>query len=274
MHKLIQSKVSIVVPYYKAAKTINKTLDSILCQTYKNYEVFLIDDGSNDCLKDIVSEYIPKFIKKSVRFEIIFNSVNSGPSAVRNLGWSRANGDYVAFLDADDEWHPQKLQICMAILSRQPVPALIHASCVLQDQGTRENFMLGERWIQEFNSVLVPRYMWMIRNQVATPSVIVSRSVSERFDSSYRYCEDHELWIRITLRYGKILALVGPPLTLIGRPTMTTGGQSEKIHRMRWGEIRMYMGICKSNPHLYPMLPLFLFWSLVKHLRLLIMRIC
>ena len=273
MPKVISSKVSVVVPYYKADKTIRKTLDSVLSQTYKNYEILLIDDGSNDFLKDIVNEYTPKFINQSVRFDIFYNPVNSGPSAVRNLGWSRATGDYIAFLDADDEWHPQKLEICIAILSGNSAPALIHASCTLPDEIARESFMRIGRRIREFNSVLVPKYKWLIRNQVATPSVIVRRAVSERFDSSYRYCEDHELWMRITLRYGNFLALIGPPLTLIGHPTMTIGGQSEKIHRMRWGEIRMYTGICIYNPYLYAILPLFIVWSLIKHLRLLLCRI-
>ena len=101
-------KVSIIIPCYKAADTISETLNSVLAQTYTNWEVFVIDDCSPDNSVEIIKSYC----EKESRIKLIKSSENSGTATIpRNKGTKEATGEYIAFIDADDVWEPEKLQL-------------------------------------------------------------------------------------------------------------------------------------------------------------------
>jgi len=103
--------ISCIVPVYNGEKYLAETLDSILAQTHQPMEVIVADDGSTDQTADVVKRYNQiRYLKQS----------NAGPAAARNLGLSAATGDFVAFLDADDLWHPQKLERQMARFRLRP----------------------------------------------------------------------------------------------------------------------------------------------------------
>ena len=106
-------KVSIIIPYYQKRKHIKKTLNSIFAQTYKNFEILLIYDD-----KDLTDYF---FIKKNFRtkkLKIILNRDNLGAGHSRNIGIKYSNGDYIAFLDADDVWNKQKLNIQLFFMEK------------------------------------------------------------------------------------------------------------------------------------------------------------
>jgi hypothetical protein len=137
----------------------------------------------------------------------------------------------------------------------------------------------GGRWfasrlwrLGDFKWRNIARYKWLIKNRAATPSVIVSNRINDRFDPTLRFCEDHELWLRIAFHHGPFVELVGPPLTRLGRSTMAPGGQSSQIHRMRAGEMRMYAKFCGSRPLYLLLLPLLWWWSLMKYIYFLLRR--
>jgi len=265
-------KFSVVIPYYKAGVTIQRTLASVLGQTYRKYEVLLIDDDSRDDIAEVAAEFVPLFAKRGGVLILIRSPRNGGPSVARNLGWNRATGDYIAFLDSDDAWHPQKLELCASLLAKRRTPGVFHGSCVAPDAGAAQRFV-SESWrIENFTWREMPRYKWLIRNRAATPSIIVSRAIGERFDPTLRFCEDHELWLRITFQHGPFVALIGPPLTQLSRPSLTSGGQSSRIHQMRLGEVRMYAKFCYSRSSLLPLLPLLIGWSVAKYLYFLLRR--
>ena len=99
-------EVSVIIPYYNSKETIIRALESVINQTYKDFEVILIDDGSIDDSHKIVDE----FIKSNLKYKIMnLYQKNSGPSKARNEGIKNSKGEYIAFLDSDDEWSPEKL---------------------------------------------------------------------------------------------------------------------------------------------------------------------
>lgn len=98
--------VSIIMPMYNRSFFVEQSIDSVIAQTYKNWELIIIDDYSTDNSKEIVEKYI----ERDLRIKIICLEQNSGVAEARNRGIEIANGQYLAFLDSDDIWHPEKLQ--------------------------------------------------------------------------------------------------------------------------------------------------------------------
>ena len=111
MHKqflglMMSDLVSIITPMYNSGKYIEETLKSVISQTYENWELFIIDDGSSDNCVDLVNECK----KIDNRIKLIINEENQGAAISRNIGIKKANGRYIAFLDSDDLWVPTKLE--------------------------------------------------------------------------------------------------------------------------------------------------------------------
>lgn len=98
--------VSIITPSYKSESFISKTIESVLSQSYKNWEMIIVDDVSPDSSNDIIEEYC----KKDSRIKLIRLEKNSGPAVARNRAIEKAEGRYIAFLDSDDLWKPNKLE--------------------------------------------------------------------------------------------------------------------------------------------------------------------
>ena len=101
----MKEKVSIILPVYNREDTIRNTIDSVIQQTYKNFELIIIDDGSNDDSQKICSEYV----QKDDRIKLI-KKENGGPSQARNVGLEMANGKYLMFIDSDDEYKTNMIE--------------------------------------------------------------------------------------------------------------------------------------------------------------------
>lgn len=104
-------KVSIVMPAYNAAKTIRNSIDTVLLQTYKNWELIIVDDGSTDETRQIVNDYANKNI-------VYLQQENRGPAAARNKGIAKATGEYITFMDSDDELHEEYIKILVDLLEQ------------------------------------------------------------------------------------------------------------------------------------------------------------
>lgn len=109
--------VSIITPSFKSKKFIKETIDSVLNQTYEHWEMIIVDDVSPDNSNEIIEE----FIKKDNRIKLIKLEINSGPAVARNRAMEEAQGRYIAFLDADDLWAPQKLEKQIAFMQKENV---------------------------------------------------------------------------------------------------------------------------------------------------------
>jgi teichuronic acid biosynthesis glycosyltransferase TuaG len=261
-------KVSVIVPYYNSLKTIERTLDSILRQTYIDFEVILVNDCSMDDPTEVISRYIVLFDERKIHLRYIKLDQNAGPSKARNIGWTEAKGEFLAFLDSDDIWHPKKLEICSKFFVEK-LDIMVHDCVVLQStRSIDDNISFYQT--QLFTSRKMYKLEWLIKNQAVTPSVIVRRDIALRFDESMKYSEDYDLWLRIVFQAGSVIKVLGLPLTFLGKQPMQGESLSGNVLKMRVGEIELFVNFCTRNPRYLPLLPILVVYSFFKHWKLLL----
>jgi len=127
--------VSIITPSYKSERFIFKTIDSVLSQTYKNWEMIIVDDVSPDKSNEIIEKYI----KQDSRIKLIKLEKNNGPALARNRAIKEANGRYIAFLDADDLWMPEKLEKQLAFMQEKDCALSYTAYETMSEDGRKLN---------------------------------------------------------------------------------------------------------------------------------------
>lgn len=179
--------VSIVIPIFNNIKFIKQCLDSCFSQTYKHFEVILIDDCSSD---DIYKE------TKKYNLTYIRNDKNMGPSYSRNVGIKIAKGDFVSFIDSDDIMMPRKLELSVPHLKGS-----VGMTC-----GNYKVLLNRLRLLPEFYSskIRVDTNLLMRQNFVASGSTTVRKDVFERvglFNEDYWVAEDYDMWVRISEEY-------------------------------------------------------------------------
>ncbi len=185
--------VTVVIPTYNSKALIGAAIDSVLRQTYTPVETIVVDDGSTDGTGDWVRDHYSQI--KVVRIP------NQGPSAARNQGIDLAAGEYIGFLDADDEWHPEKLQVQVGIMERYPEVGLVATDWIRSRPFAAVPDDVPLSWIT---------YKDMLKlNRFQTSTVLMRKSVMDRlegFDASVDGAEDWDLWLRASAktRIGKI----------------------------------------------------------------------
>lgn len=196
--------VSIVLSTYNRAHTLKSTLDSILAQTYQDFELIVVDDGSEDDTARLLAAYDDSRIQVHTLQENIFYC------AAANYGIDKAKGDLIAFATSDDVWEPQKLELQVAYLEERPkCAACFTFSAVIDEEGERAEAdfeMLSGLLIQNFHT----RKEWIQQlifegNCLCHPSAVVRRAVLEEVGGyNLMYCQsaDLDLWIRIIRRYS------------------------------------------------------------------------
>jgi len=203
---------SIIIPAYNAIKYLPETLESVLKQSFTDFEVLIIDDGSHDNIVEWSTEIKDPRVK-------LFSQKNQGVSAARNLGIKNATGEYIAFLDADDLWESTKLEKQLQYFHKNPYPGLVHTEMVLIDE---ESKSLGRKFTSNVEGNALKELLE--QNTIVTSSVIVRRSCLEtvgNFDKNLTSSEDWELWVRIASVYP--IALIKEPLVFYRQhPNNTT----------------------------------------------------
>lgn len=185
-----RAPVSVVIPCYRCAATIDDAIASVAQQTLRPVEVLLVEDASGDdtlhALHRVAAAYGEDWIK------VIALPANGGPSRARNTGWEQATQPYIAFLDADDSWGPDKLELQMAALQADPGLALIAHRMLVRPRGTAVPAPQAPAAVQ-----IVGRGTLLVRNPFPTASVVLRRDLPFRFDEDYRRSEDYLLWSQI-----------------------------------------------------------------------------
>lgn len=224
--------ISVVVPCFRCASTIEDAIASIAAQTLRPAEVLLVDDGSGDdtleALHRVAAIYGGDWI------DVISLPANSGPSRARNIGWRRARQPYVAFLDADDCWGPRKLELQMAALEADPSIALIAHRMVVRPRGTQVPAPQPPIGVE-----IIGRRTLLLRNPFPTPSVVLRRDLPLRFDEDFWRSEDYLLWSQIVFS-GYRCARIDQILAISNQRESGATGLSDDfagVHRAR-GEMR------------------------------------
>ncbi len=163
-------RVSIVIPAYNASATIGRAIDSVFAQTFTDFEVIVVDDGSTDNPGDALRAYVERI--KLVRQR------NRGPAAARNLGVKCSRGEYIAFLDSDDAWMPARLEATVAALDRDPACVMVFTGAITID---REGQPTGEYSIEP-DTDLEPDLSELVsgRARVKMSSCLVRREIFDR----------------------------------------------------------------------------------------------
>jgi len=205
--------VSVTIPVYNAGEAICRAIDSVLAQTFADYEIVVVDDGSTDNTAELVKEYGEKV-------KYIYQE-NAGESVARNTGVAAAKGKWVAFLDADDEWLPDKLKRQMELLARNPQLRWC-ATNFAQTDGTRSSPRIG---VESLKKALSGRdYIENFfleaakgRCHIGAPTVIVDRNVLREvggFELGRTSGPDQDMWWRIAYRYPKI-GFIAKPMAVV-----------------------------------------------------------
>ena len=205
--------VSVVVPTYNRFEFLKRALRSVYAQSFRDFEVIVVDDGSTDDTKNIVK------IFPHVRY---FYKPNGGVSSARNFGIKNSTCRFVAFLDSDDEWLEDKLQKQIKLYKDVKIS------------------YTDEIWIRDNKQINIPKKFKKIGGDIfneslhycniAPSSVMIDREVFEdvgMFDESLEVCEDYDLWLRILLRYN--IGLVDEPLI------KKYAGHGDQLSFKHWG---------------------------------------
>ncbi len=203
--------VSVIIPTYNRSWILKEAIDSVLAQEFKNFELIVVDDGSTDKTQDIFSRYKEKVI--------FYKQSNKGVSAARNKGISLASGEYLAFLDSDDLWLPNKLA-CQADFFNSNPDAFI---CQTEEIWIRNSVRVNpKKRHKKFSGMIFYRSLSLCL--VSPSAVMIRRSLFDEtglFDESLPACEDYDLWLRICCRY---------PVYLIEKPLVVKrGGHSDQL---------------------------------------------
>ena len=196
--------ISVIIPTYNSAGFLPQAVESALRQTYRDYEIVVVDDGSTDDTREAVAPYLDRII-----FE---TTVHGGPSAARNRAIRRSSGEFLAFLDADDLWHPDKLRRQMEVFQNNRDIGLVHTDAAYVRTG---NSNTDRTWFGTRKRLETGRAFSGLLNDcfIIVSSVVVKRACLEDagwFDENLMWWEGYDLWLRIAFNHR--IGMVNAPL--------------------------------------------------------------
>ena len=209
--------ISVIIPTYNRAYCLSRAIDSVLAQSHPVEKICVIDDGSTDDTQQLLQSNYPQI--HYIRQE------NKGVSAARNKGIRKIKSQWIAFLDSDDEWLPQKIEKQLFELTRQPMYKLIHCDEVWIRNGVRVNAMNKHKKSGgDISESCLPLC-------VISPSAsIIQRELLLEvglFNESLPACEDYDLWLRICSSH--------PVLYVNEKLLRKYGGHEDQLSRQHWG---------------------------------------
>jgi len=213
-------EVSVIIPTYNRWEFLNEAVESVLNQTYRDFELIVVDDGSTDTDRKILDCY-------SGEIKVIYQT-HSGVSKARNTGIHAAQGNYITFLDSDDLWNYCKLEKQIQFFSSNQDYQVCYSDEIWIRNGKRVNPGKKHRkysgWIFEY---CLPLCI------ISPSSVMIKGDVFDEvglFDESLPACEDYDLWLRISAKY---------PIYFLEEPLITKrGGHRDQLSHQFWGNDR------------------------------------
>jgi len=230
------TSISVVIPAYNAELTIYETICSVQQQTLKNLEIIVINDGSTDGTLTVLNQIQEPRLK-------IFTYENCGLPTARNRGISQASGDFIAFLDADDLWTPDKLELQLKSLADHPEAAVAYSRTIFMDE-QGQSFHRGQRFSYFEGNVLKNLLVWNFIESGSNP--LIRREAIEtigEFDPSQPPAADWDYWLRLAIKY---------PFVLVRKPQIfyrQSGNQmSSKVEAMENSQLSVLDKILDSLP--------------------------
>jgi glycosyltransferase involved in cell wall biosynthesis len=212
-------KVSVIIPTFNRAAFLKEAIDSVLSQSYQDFELIVVDDGSTDLTQDVIREY-PELT--------YIHQGNQGVSAARNRGLQVATGEYVAFLDSDDLWVKEKLQVQMTWMEANPDSIACYTDEIWIRRGKRVNPMKKH---QKYSGWIFDKCLPLCI--ISPSSILMHRALFQKvglFDENLPVCEDYDLWLRIAKDYPIHFI----PMSLI----IKRGGHPDQLSHKSWGNDR------------------------------------
>ena len=211
-------RVSVILPSYNRSQSVGLAVESVLKQSFRDFELCVVDDGSEDDTVEILDS-IPD------SFNTLRLNENAGVSHARNCGIRNTDSEWIAFLDSDDVWHPQKLEKQIDSTTERPEHLLHFTDEIWIRNGKRINPKLRHR----------KREGWIFQPSLelclmAPSTVMLKRELLEQcglFDEELPVCEDYDLWLRITAHHQ---------VSFLNEALMTrSGGHADQLSRKYWG---------------------------------------
>lgn len=190
-------KISVVIPSYNRDSLLLNAIESVINQSYQPHEIIVVDDASHfDVNQMIVDKYQNTPFNKIIK--VIVNPINLGGAESRNIGVSKAVGDYIAFLDSDDYWHPAKLQKQVEIIKQYPTTDVVY--CDQWITGKQNQIITSHTFKLISENILEALFKgWLAPN---TSTLLIKKDMLERvggFDRLLSSCQDHDLWLKLAI---------------------------------------------------------------------------
>jgi len=260
--------VAVVIPCYCCVETIERALRSVAQQSMLPMEIVLVEDASPDngatlrCLKQLLHSFSHAC---DAPMRLICLLDNMGPSGARNAAWETVTADYIAFLDADDAWHPKKLEIQFQWMKAHPEVTLSgHKSCEVDSSMTPSIVVDAQCFARRCDL-----HPMLFKNPLATRTVMVRRDISLRFVGDKRYAEDYLLWLQIVAS-GLQVYVLDRVLAYSFKPAFGASGLSANFLAMEMGVQDDFCRLRKAGAISFSMFCVASMFSLLKYLRRLL----
>jgi len=191
--------VSIITPSYNSEKFISKTIESVLSQTYQKWEMIIVDDCSSDNSNEIIKEYI----KKDERIRLIKLEKNSGPAVARNRAIKEAKGRYIAFLDSDDLWLPDKLKKQIKFMEKNNLSFTYSAYKLINEEDKELGIFIPKEEIK-YEDLLKTNYIGCLT------AIYDSEKLGKLYMPNILKRQDYGLWLKILKQIKKTKAILEP----------------------------------------------------------------
>ncbi len=243
------ASVSVIIPCFNSQDTIQRAVGSVMNQTSMPREIILVNDGSHDSTPAMLVELQHRH---GDIIKVIHLDKNHGPSRARNLAWEAASGDFIAFLDSDDSWHPRKIEIQYNWMICHPKVALSGHRCE-QISGKATGDMLS----RNVRAVPVSSTKLLLSNVLMTRSVMLKQDLPFRFNENKKHSEDYLLWLETVLS-GFRAWYLDLPLAYSYKAPYGAKGLSFSLWNMEKGELDTYRKLYQKG-----LLPFSIYFPLV-----------
>ena len=230
--------ISVVIPTYNRKELLKRSIDSVINQTIKPSEIIIVDDGSNDGTEAMV--------KKKYDSLKLIKQKNKGASAARNSGIKASSGEWICFLDSDDEWKNDKLEKQIAAVANNSDYKFFHSNEIWIKNGKRIN---QKKKHKKYGGDIFKKCLDMCR--ISPSSVLIDKSIFEEigfFNENLVVCEDYELWLRICDKY-EVFFIDEPLIFKYGghQGQLSYSIDSIEYHRIKALEYLLSTGLSKEN---------------------------